>query len=319
MNEYMQSSRRTELDPRTLTLDPAMQARDVELIKDKQLRAAQEIKQAAQDKEILEDLRNGQPIRQAITVFEVEGTFYVVDGFHRTGACLTHLKENPDADLFIPALLVENRTYQEAFTQAQEANQSHGVGVTQDEVMQSKFRALIVSKQFELSVSQVASAVGCSRGQAGHIARGLKACEEALGDYINTELTDLDSFTEQLKEGLECKYDLPQSAWDSKGFPKIRRLSDAITGKDNLPSDMNNDEWEQHQIKGASNDISRILETYGADYFREGLRKAVKGTGLGVSVSLRRKWLEQAGAVEGNDAPEGWDSSMVVASEDPDF
>ena len=31
----------------------AMQARDVELIKDKQLRAAQEIKQAAQDKEIL--------------------------------------------------------------------------------------------------------------------------------------------------------------------------------------------------------------------------------------------------------------------------
>ncbi|HAS6962851.1 TPA: hypothetical protein I7303_24175 [Vibrio parahaemolyticus] len=319
MNQYMADSRHTKLDPRSLTLDPAMQARDVELIKDKQLRAAQEIKQAAQDNEILEDLRNGQPIRQAVTVFQVDDKLYVVDGFHRTGACLTYLKENPDADLFIPALVIANRTYQEAFTTAQEANQSHGVGVTQDEVMQSKFRALIVSKKFALSVSQVVEAVGCSRGQANHIARGLKACEEALGNCINTELTDLETFTERLKEGLESNYLLPPSTWDSKGFPKIRRLSDAITGKDNLLNELNNDEWEKHQIKGASDGISRLLETYGEDYFREGLRKAVKGTGLGVSISLRSKWLEQAGAVEGNDAPEGWDSSNAVAAEDTDF
>ncbi|HCG5283740.1 TPA: hypothetical protein NJZ47_001634 [Vibrio parahaemolyticus] len=317
MNEYMQSSRRTELDPRTLTLDPAMQARDVALIQKNKLRSAQETKQAEQDEEILEDLRNGQPIRQSITVFEVNDKLYVVDGFHRTGACLTYLKENPEADLFIPALVVENRTYQEAFLVAQEANQSHGVGVTQDEVMQSKFRALIVSKQFGLSVTQLETTVGCSRGQANHIAKGLKACE-ALGNYIDAELTDLETFTEQLKEGLERHYYLPKSAWDSKGFPKIRRLSDAIDGK-NQPNDMDNDEWEQHQIKGVSNDISRILDTYGADYFREGLRKAVKGNGLGVSVSLRSKWLEQAGAVEGDGAPEGWDSSKVVIAKNSDF
>mgnify|MGYP003660420889 FL=1 len=85
MNQYMQDSSRTKLDPRTLTLDPAMQARDVELIKDKRLRSAQEIKQEAQDKAILEDLRNGVPIKQPITVFIVNDTYYVVDGFHCSG------------------------------------------------------------------------------------------------------------------------------------------------------------------------------------------------------------------------------------------
>lgn len=316
MTEYLPT---IKLDPRKLTLDPAMQARDVELIRDKQLRAAQEIKQASQDKDILEDLRNGLPIRQPIKVYEVGGTLYVVDGFHRTDACFKYLKENPEAELLIPALMLENKTYQEAFTAAQEANQSHGVGVTQDEIIQSKFRALIVSKQFELSVSQIASDVGCSRGQAAHIGRGLKACKEALSDCLSIELTDLNTFTEQLKEGLKRHYDLPQSSWDSRGFPKIRRLSDAVAGKDNLPTDINNDEWEQYQVKSASADFKRLLDRYGEDYFREGLRKAVKGYGLGISVSLRSKWLEQAGAVEGDDAPEDWDPSMALIDSDPDF
>ncbi|HCH1199953.1 TPA: hypothetical protein NKQ06_005487, partial [Vibrio parahaemolyticus] len=63
MNQFMADSRFEYLDPRTLILDPAMQARDVELIQDKRVRSAQEIKQESQSKEILEDLRNGQPIR----------------------------------------------------------------------------------------------------------------------------------------------------------------------------------------------------------------------------------------------------------------
>jgi hypothetical protein len=301
MNQYIQDSRRTALDPRTLTLDPAMQARDVELIKDKRLRSAQEIKQEAQDKEILEDLRNGVPIKQPITVFVVGDTYLVVDGFHRTGACLKYLKENPDSGLTINALIIENRTYQEAFAAAQEANQNHGVGVTNDEVMQSKFRALIVNGDFELSVSQLSDKVGCSRGQANHIARGLKACKEALGSFAGAELINLEGFTEQLTEGLELKYPLSQSAWDSKGFPKIRPLSDAITGNDTYP-ETDSDEWEQAQIKNAVGDISRLVERYGEDYFREGLRKAVRGTALGVSISQRGKWLEQAGSVKGDES-----------------
>lgn len=311
MNQY-----NTSLDPRNLVLDPAMQARDVELIKDKRVRSAQEIKQTTQDKEILDDLRNGLPIRQPITVFEVNSQYYVVDGFHRTKACLAYLKEKPNENLLIPVVLFGDKTYQEAFTAAQDANQTHGVGVTKDEVMQSKFRALIVNGEFELSVSDIQAKVGCSRGQAGHIARGLKACEDALGDWIDFQLTDLSFFTEKLQEGLDENYDLPQSTWDSKGFPKIRRLSDAITGKDNMPS-MNENEWEQHQIKGVTDTLSRILDQYGEDYFREGLRKAVKGSGLGISVSLRSKWLEQAGAVEGDDAPEAWDASKTHYN--PDF
>ncbi|WP_299665062.1 hypothetical protein [uncultured Psychromonas sp.] len=295
----MSDSRHTKIDPRKLTLDPAMQARDIELIKDKRLRAAQEIKQEAQDKEILEDLRNGLSIRHSITVFVVNDIYYVVDGFHRTGACLKYLEETPDVDLKIPAYIIDNRTYQEAFATAQEANQSHGVGVTKDEIMQSKFRTLIVSGEFDLSVSDTEKKVGCSHGQAAHIARGLKACGDALAHYKDLELTNLEKFTEQLKEGLSNKYSLIDSAWDSKGFPKIRRLSDAITGNEFMPDDEENREREL--IESNAKDVARLIERYDPDIFREGLRKAVRGLELGISVSSRKKWLEQAGAVRGSD------------------
>tara|TARA_R110001583_G_scaffold130124_1_gene281921 strand:+ start:6119 stop:7057 length:939 start_codon:yes stop_codon:yes gene_type:complete len=301
MNQYMQDSSRTKLDPRTLTLDPAMQARDVELIKDKRLRSAQEIKQEAQDKAILEDLRNGVPIKQPITVFIVNDTYYVVDGFHRTGACLKYLKENPDSDLMIDALVIKNRTYQEAFTTAQQANQGHGVGVTKDEEYQSKFRTLIVNGEFDLTVSQIRNKVGCSQGHASHIAHGLKACKDALASFSGGELINLDDFIEQLTEGLEHKYLLPNSAWDSKGFPKARPLSDAVNGKDTIPHE-DGDEWERTQIKNAANDMSRLVERYGEDFFREGLRKAVRGTDLGVKISQRNKWLEQVGSVKGDES-----------------
>jgi hypothetical protein len=310
MNQYMADSRHTHLDPRTLVLDPAMQARDVELIKDKRLRSAQEVKQASQDKEILEDLYDGQPIRRSITVFLVKDAYYVVDGFHRTGACLMYLKENPEADLKIPALVIHNRTYREAFAVAQDANQGHGVGVTNDESMQSKLRKLIIIGDYSLSVSDVEKVVGCSRGQAAHIARGLKACGEVLPDNsYDADITDLSAFTEQLKEGLEVKWCLTNSAFDSKGFPKIRRLSDAITGKEFDPKDHSESEWEQLKIQEVSDAISRLLGDLGEDFFREGLRKAARGSGLGVTVTLRKKWLEQAGAVEG-------DSSIVSEHDD---
>ena len=310
MNQYMADSRHTHLDPRTLVLDTAMQARDVELIKDKRLRSAQEVKQASQDKEILEDLYNGLPIRQPITVFLVKDTYYVIDGFHRTGACLKYLTDNPEEDLKIPALVIHNRTYREAFAVAQDANQGHGVGVTNDESMQSKLRKLIIIGDYSLSVSDVETLVGCSRGQAAHIARGLKACGEALSDNnYDADITDLSAFTEQLKEGLEVKWCLTNSAFDSKGFPKIRRLSDAVTGKEFNPKDCSESEWEQLRIQEVSDSISRLLKDIGEDFFRKGLKKAVRGLGLGVTVSLREKWLEQSGAVES-------DSSIVSKRDD---
>ncbi|TON79031.1 hypothetical protein CGH48_25445, partial [Vibrio parahaemolyticus] len=82
---------------------------------------------------------------------------------------------------------------------------------THDEIMQAKFRKLIVNKEFGLSVSQVVKIVGCSRGQAAHIARNLKACGEALGDDIYMKIVDLESFVERLRFGLESKYHLPSN------------------------------------------------------------------------------------------------------------
>lgn len=300
-----------ELDPRTLTLDHAMQARDVELIKDKRLRSSQEIKQAAQDQAILEDLRNGVKIRQAITVFVVGDVNYVVDGFHRTGACLKYLRENPKANLTIPALVIKNRTYREAVATAQDANQNHGVGVTVDEVMQSKFRKLIVEGKFNLSVSAVMKEVGCSKGQAAHIAKGLKACGKAFTNPVDVEFTDLAVYVDKLQHGLQNQFYCPDSTWDSKGFPKIRRLSDIASGKEFTGFDMDDDAWEQVQIETATKDFGRLIERYGDDLFREALRKYVKGTGLGISITKRNNWLEQAGSVKGDEVPEGWDGTVV--------
>ena len=48
--------------------------------------------------------------------------------------------------------------------------------------------------------------------------------------------------------------------------------------------------------------MSRLVERYGEDFFREGLRKAVRGTDLGVKISQRNKWLEQVGSVKGDES-----------------
>lgn len=314
----MDDSRLADLDPTSLILDKTLQARDTELIKDKRLRSAQEIKQASQDEQILNDLRNGQPIRQRVTVFVIDDKYFVVDGFHRTKACLNYLKENPKTTIFIPCLVIENRTYQEAFEAAQEANQGHGVGITEDERGQAKFRQLIVNGNFSLSVSQIAEKVSCSRGQANHISRGLKACKEALGDIAGQDIHDLAGYIEQLQSGLETKYCLPKNAWDAQGFPKIRKLSDAISGKDFI-KDMDNEEWQNHQISSVSEKITNIIKNFGEDHFREGLRQAVKGNALGVSISRRNKWLEQVGSIDSNEAPDDWERAKVEIIEYDDF
>ena len=318
MHQYMSDSCRTELYPRELILDPTMQARDTALIKNSQVRQAQELKQAHQSKEILEDLRNGVGIKQAITVFEVKGKNYVVDGFHRVGACLEYIKETGKEDLKINALLIKNRTHKEAFLAAQEANQSHGVGVTKDEVNQSKFRSLIVQSRFDLTVSEIEKTLACSRGQANHIGRALKACGKVLKGQLDDN-TSISSIVEYLKEGLLNDYYLTDSCWDSQGFPKIRRLSDAVAGKDQYQVDMDNEEYEKFIIEDTSKKLKKLVEQIGEDYFREALRKVVRGTTIDVSISNRKKWLERQGAVSGDERPEDWDGTSLIEDEMYDF
>lgn len=314
MNQYMSDSRHQDLDPKILTLDPLMQARDVELIKDKRVRSAQEIKQKAQDKEILDDLHNGLSIRSPITVFVVDSTYYVVDGFHRTGACLQYLKDKPDADMLIPALVIDNRTYQEAFAQAQEANKNHGVGVTADEALQAQFRKLIINGDYALSVSKIRITVGCSQGQAAHIAKCLKKCGEFLSANDSTNNPhDFKASIENLSHLLGCKYpSLTSNSFDSKGFPKVRQLSDAISDRVFMPID--DADREKELIESASTDISKIIERYGEDFFREGLRKYVRQSGLGISITKRDKWLQEAGSMGGDS--DDYNPNVITSSYD---
>lgn len=311
----MSDSSFIDINPREVILDPAMQARDTDLIKNKNTRRAQEVKQESQSKEILDDLLNGVGIKQPITLFEVEGKKLVVDGFHRVGASLEYMKESKRDDFKVRAILIKNRSYTDAFLEAQKANQSHGVGVTKDEVNQSKFRGLLVSGVYDYSVSEIEKRMSCSRGQANHVARALKAC----GELIKGKLEDyesLDSFTSRLQQQLERKYPeaATKSTWDSKGFPKIRRLSDIVSGKGYMPKDMDNEEYRQHLIEEAYAKIDSLIESVGEDNFREALRKTARGSTLGISITRRDKWLEQAGTLASDEVPDNWDGSSVPES-----
>ena len=314
MIEYMADSYKTNIDPRKLTLDLALQARDVTLIKDKLLRSSQEYRQANQDKELLEDLNNGLPIHTLIKVFIVNDRFLVIDGFHRTKACLEYLRKNPDNDLTIPALVFKNRSYKEAVAAAQDVNQNHGVSVTSDEIMQSKFRKLIIEGKFSLSISEVMKIVGCSRGQAAHICKGLKACGQCFTSPEQLEFTNLQEFISILEDGLSAQMELANNIWDSNGFPKIRKLSDAVSGKGFAGGILDDEAWEASQVNGVKSDLAKLIDIYGDDFFREGFRKHIKGSGLGISITNRNKWLEQAGSVENDNMPEDWDGSSPISA-----
>tara|TARA_Y100001968_G_scaffold200049_1_gene183620 strand:+ start:2532 stop:3152 length:621 start_codon:yes stop_codon:yes gene_type:complete len=206
MKQYMSDSSITDLDPRELILDPYLQARDPELITKNKDRDAQLRKQLSQDNDILEELLNGGEIRQPITVFKVDTKLYVVDGFHRTNACLKYLQKRPEESLKVKAILVKNRTYEEAFITAQDMNKDHGVSVSKDESRQATFRALIVQRRFDYSVSKLKRILVCSQGYAHNTQRALKACEEVLSD-IRTDisidiahLTDISDIPHQIQE-----------------------------------------------------------------------------------------------------------------------
>lgn len=317
MNQYMSDSSFTDLDPRKLILDPNMQARDPELIANNKDREAQMRKQDSQDREILDDLLNGGTIRQPITVFEVGDKLYVVDGFHRTKAALQFLDKRPEETLKVNAKLIKNRTYEEAFIAAQYMNQGHGVGVSKTEVQQSMFRTLVVQRQFSFSVSELRKKFSCSQGQATHIQRALKACSEVLYDLSSDKQISVVHLIDILHDRLKEKYNLTASAWDSKRFPRIRKLSDAYTGKE-LPL-VDDDEKLRQLIGNTRKDIEKLINVCGAGVFREALRKAVRGQELGIAVTKKSTWEAEHGYTEDSPFLEEYEDFVTTNEEKDGF
>lgn len=318
MNQYMSDSMFTDLDPRTLVLDPMMQAREPELIKKAKLREAQVIKLAQQTDDILEDLLQGGAINVPIEVFEVGAKRYVVDGFHRTTACLEYLKKRPNESFTIRAKVIKNRTYEETFLAAQEMNKSHGVSVTKEEETQSKFRKLIVDAKFELSITDIRETAKLKKTQAAHTRHALLACKEAIEGIQAFESLPFAERIESLRKALADKYDLTASAFDGKGFPKMRKLADVYSGKENLFVD-GTDEWTQHQMKGAERSFKKMIEHYGAGIFREALRKVAREEQLEISVTRKATWEAKNGYTKEADYEENSNKPSELIMDEIEF
>ena len=318
MNQYMSDSMFTDLDPRTLVLDAMMQAREPELIKKAKLREAQVIKLAQQTDDILEDLLQGGTINVPIEVFEVGAKRYVVDGFHRTTACLEYLKKRPNESFTIRAKVIKNRTYEEAFLAAQGMNETHGVSATKQEVMQSKFRKLIVAEHFELSISEIMETAKLKKTQAAHTRHALLACKEVIDDIRSYKSLPLAERIESLHRALKDKYDLTASAFDGKSFPLMRVLADAYNGKDNLYTN-GTDEWTKQQMNGAERSFKKMIEHYGAGIFREALRKVAREEQLDISVTRKASWEAKNGYTEEADYEENSNKPSELIMDELEF
>ena len=98
-----------------------------------------------------------------------------------------------------------------------------------------------------------------------------------------------EDFAVALKEKLQEKYELSEEHFDGQGFPRIRSLADVYHGID-IPAPLTEDEQRSADIKKVTFQLTSLLDTYGADLFREALKKVPAKEQMGIS--LKRTWDE---------------------------
>ncbi|HHF2858942.1 hypothetical protein [Vibrio alginolyticus] len=278
-----------QIDPRQLVLDERFQSRQTQLIGNKADKAASENSRQRQLRNILTSLENGNGIREPIEAYDIYGELYVVSGFHRTEACHTFLKDNPNKILSVPVKVYRGYTEAEAYLDSLTKNLEHGTALDQSEMWQNKFKQSLMQGENLKILSKRATAklFDCSHSQGLHIVNAQKACTEVGLPSLKEWLGDYQKAAEKLRKKLMKAFNVELDDFDKDGFPIISRLSKAYKGE-KFDADLSEEELELKEILHQQSTLEDLIKR-NPIAFRKALDNLDKKS-LGIVV--KRKWDE---------------------------
>lgn len=277
-----------QIDPSLLKLDDRFQNRQLHLVHKEAEREASETFRQAQISKILINLNHGEDIHTPLEVFELFGSLYVVDGFHRTMACQQYLANPRAKTITVPAIVHRGYSEYDAFMFSLTMNVGHGTRLLPSEEYQNKFKRHLAEGENLVvkSKREIAKAYSCGDTHGLSIQRALNACVEA-GLPLKAEWEkDFTKAARKLKRALKKQYrDILDDAFDKDNYPIINKLADAYMGvKEKAPlTEAARKAIIQKQIKD-------IIDTHGTEDFRAALKAVSKD--LALAVTVKTVWDE---------------------------
>lgn len=287
------------IDPSLLVLDERFQSRQTQLINNTKIKAASEISRQQQIKNVLLSLETDNGIKEPIEAYELDGELFVVSGFHRTEACHTFLKDNPNKTLKVPVKVYRGFSEAEAYMDSLTKNQEHGTALNESEVWQNKFKQSLMEGEnlAALSKRETAKLFVCSPTQGLHIMNAQKACIDAGLPNKDEWMSNYQKAITKLKKKLMSRYEsLRLEDFDKDGFPIIGRLAKACKG-DHFDEDLSNEELEQKEVTRQLFKLEELIKS-NPSAFRKALSRLDKKS-LGLVV--KRSWDEGAVILKYND------------------
>ncbi|MEO3683053.1 hypothetical protein ABHN84_12220 [Shewanella vesiculosa] len=277
-----------QIDPNVLILDDRFQNRQLNLVHKDSEREASETFRQIQIDNVLMSLKHGEDVHTPLEVFELYGSLYVVDGFHRTMACQQYLANPKARKITVPAKVHRGYSEFDAYMASLTMNVGHGTRLHPSEEYQNKFKRHLADGENIVvqSKREIAKAYSCSDTHGLSIQRALNACIEA-GLPLKAEWEqDFSKAAKKLKRALKKRYrDVLDDAFDKDNYPIITKLAAASQGlKEKSPM------TESARKSMIKKQIRDIIDSYGAEDFRTALKSVNKE--LALAVTVKTVWDE---------------------------
>ncbi|MGI2058028.1 hypothetical protein ACRN9T_12715 [Shewanella baltica] len=271
-----------QIDPSQLILDDRFQNRQPNLVHKDSDREASESFRKMQIENVLMSLKHGEDVHTPLEVFELHGSLYVVDGFHRTMACQQYLANPKARKITVPAKVHRGYSEFDAFMASLTMNVGHGTRLHISEEYQNKFKRHLAEGENIVVQSKrdIAKAYSCSDTHGLSIKRALNACIEAgLPSRAEWE-KDFSKAAKKLKRALKKRYqNVLDDTFDKDNYPIITKLAAASQGiKEKSPM------TETARKAMIKKHIMDMIDTHGAEDFRAALKSVSKELALGVTV-----------------------------------